>query len=122
MRCEVRGRNMCVGSVLRNYVASRFDLALGRFESRIRRVTVDLSDAPGAREGVEKCCRIAVRLSLGRTLRLRLAGADLLAVIDCTADHLGEAMRRYLQQWRRRGPQPAPRRRSRVGFGRIQEG
>jgi ribosome-associated translation inhibitor RaiA len=94
---------MTVGDQLRDQLEKRLKFALGRFEPRIRQVCVDLEDINGPRGGVDKSCRIAVHLNRGRTLRMGLTGAELLPLVDCAADHLGQAIRRALQRWRDRG-------------------
>jgi len=100
MRFQIRGRNMRVGNQLRDQLEKRLQFALGRFEPRIRQVSVDLEDLNGPRGGVDKSCRIAVHLNRGRTLRMGLTGAELIPLVDFAADHMGEAIRRALQRWR----------------------
>ena len=108
MRFQIRGRNMTVGNLLRNQVEKRLQFALGRFEPRIRHVTVDLADITGPRGGVDKSCRIAVHLNRGRTLRMGLSGEELIPLVDCAADHIGQAIRRALQRWRDQRRQRPP--------------
>jgi hypothetical protein len=90
-------------------LASSRQFALGRFELRIRHVTVDLADVNGPHGGVDKSCRIAVHLNWGRTLRMGLIGAELIPLVDCAADHIGQAIRRALQRWRDQRRQRPPR-------------
>ena len=102
MRFQIRGRNMTVDNQLRDQLEKRLQFALGRFEPRIRQVRVDLEDINGPRGGVDKSCRIAVHLKRGRTLRMGLTGEELIPLVDCAADRIGEAIRRTLDKWRRR--------------------
>lgn len=103
MRFQIRGTNIGVGSPLRSQVEKRLQFALGRFEPRIRQITVDLADINGPRGGIDKSCRIAVHLNRGKTVRLGLTGAELIPLVDCAADHIGQAIRRTLDRRRDRG-------------------
>lgn len=102
MRIQIHGKKIRVGTQLRDHLERRLQFALGRFESRIRWVGVDLEDINGLRGGADKSCRIAVYLNRGRTLRMGLTGKELIPLVDSTADRIGRAIRHTLQHWRAR--------------------
>jgi ribosome-associated translation inhibitor RaiA len=68
MRLSVSGDRVNVGPQLREYVDRHLYFALSRFSSAIDHVDVRLGDMNGPRGGVDKRCRILVKL--------RAAGSD----------------------------------------------
>jgi ribosome-associated translation inhibitor RaiA len=68
MRLSVSGDRVSVGPQLREYIDRHLYFALSRFSSAIDHVDVRLGDMNGPRGGVDKRCRILVKL--------RAAGSD----------------------------------------------
>lgn len=83
----------------------RLLFALGRFASRVRSLTVRLSDVNGPRGGRDKRCAIAVRLTGSkRLIVVEDLDAELLAAIARAADRTARSVARAVQmdtQWRR---------------------
>jgi putative sigma-54 modulation protein len=100
MQLEVRGRDVEFADAMRNHVRRRLRFALGRFDDRIRHVTVRISDLNGPRGGVDKLCRINIVLSRCGTLVLEETSGDLVTAIDRAADRAGHAVSRKVQHGR----------------------
>lgn len=83
---------------LREYASHRLSLALRRFESRIRRVIVRISDLNGPRRGVDSRCSIALQLVDGRRIFVNATTAWPFASVTQAASRLNEALRREMDR------------------------
>ncbi len=98
MRVEIRSRGMDIGERLRDYSIRRVRFALGRYGTRIVRAVVFLTDLNGPRGGIDKQCRILLRLRPGREVTVEASDADLLAAVDRAADRARHALSRDIQR------------------------
>ena len=103
MRVDIRGQGFSVSEALRAHVERRLHFALGRFGGRVRQATVRLSDLNGPRGGVDKACRIAVRLPAWPDLVVEDADGDLYVAIDRAAERAGRSVGRHLARGRDAG-------------------
>ena len=103
MRVDIRGQGFSVSEALRAHVERRLHFALGRFGGRVRQATVRLSDLNGPRGGLDKACRIAVRLPALRDLVVEDADGDLYIAIDRAAERAGRSVGRQLARGRDAG-------------------
>ena len=82
----------------------RFELALGRFQGRVRSVAIRIVDLNGPRGGVDKRCRVTVQLSAPkRTLVIEDTDADAAIAIDRVADRTVRTVARAINtvaDWR----------------------
>lgn len=82
----------------------RFEFALGRFGARVRSLTVRLSDLNGPKGGVDKQCRVAIRLDgTKRTIVIEHTDQSAVAAIDRAAERAARAVARALDSlagWR----------------------
>ncbi len=62
MLISVTLRKMALNEQQQAWIERRIQFALGRFVSRIRRVSAIFSDTNGARGGVDKKCRLRISL------------------------------------------------------------
>ena len=93
---------------LREYASHRLSLALRRFESRVRRVIVRVSDLNGPRRGVDSKCSITVDLVDGRRIFVDATTAWPFASVTRAAGRLNEALRRQIERTAWHRPSPAP--------------
>jgi putative sigma-54 modulation protein len=100
MRLYIRGKKFRVSDDLREHMQLRLGFALGRFGQRIREVTASLADANGPRGGIDKQCRIVVRLVASRKVTIEETGADFMAAIARAAERAGRAVGRELERQR----------------------
>ena len=99
MRVDVQQRGIAseeAGTQYRDYAARRLRLALGRLTGVVQRATIRLVDPNSPFGGVDKLCRVEVRLVGGaRSLAADATGSDLRASIDDAT----ERVRRQLDRW-----------------------
>ncbi len=85
-----------MSDALRAHAERCLEFALRRFGNRIDRVSVWLVDVNGPRGGVDKCCRIAVRLRPTGSVFVTEAAADGYAAIGRAAGRAGSAVARRI--------------------------
>ena len=103
MRLEIRSHDLEIDQELRGSIERRLRYVLGRFCIRITRVTVFLADLNGPRGGMDKRCRIVVRLVRAGQVFVEDTDADLGVVVDRATDRVGQSVRRELERQRERG-------------------
>src|SRR5690349_19560107 len=74
--------------------------ALGRLRDSVTAAVVRLRDVNGPRGGIDKACRIVVRLRGRGTSVAEAVDRDLYAAIDAAAAKLGRSVRRHLRRRR----------------------
>ena len=103
MRLEIRSHDLEFDQELRDSIESRIRFVLARSSNRITRVTVFLSDINGPRGGIDKRCRIVVRLVPAGQVFVEDTDTDLGVVVDRAMDRVGQSVRRELERQRERG-------------------
>ena len=101
MQLEMRGVNYDLDDELKNHIEHRLRSALGRFASRIHRVTVRVTDVNGPRGGIDKRCRIAVALVPRGVVMVEGPGDNPFALVADAAKRAGRSVRRALERHRR---------------------
>jgi len=82
MQLHIKGQNLFLAPAVIEWIERRLRFALSRFADRIDRVTVRLADLHGPRGGVDKQCRIVVRLRPGGEVVIEDTATDLETAID----------------------------------------
>ncbi|MDW8267186.1 MAG: HPF/RaiA family ribosome-associated protein [Gemmataceae bacterium] len=100
MKLEICRRGVEVSDEMQSYVERRLLYALGRFSPRISRVAVYLADLNGPRGGLDKCCRLVVRLPDAGVVAIEDRDAELTVLIDRAADRLARSVQRTLERKR----------------------
>lgn len=96
MQLEVSAKSVDLPDDTRRHVERRIHFALGRFVERVDRVHVRLVDENGPKGGVDKTCRVHVRLFGLPSVIVEQEDADLHAAIDRSADRVGRTVARKL--------------------------
>jgi putative sigma-54 modulation protein len=93
------------------HVERRLRFALTRFNGRIGRVNVFLADQNGPRGGIDKTCRIVVRLRDGGDVVAEVSDVDWEVAVDRATTRIGHSTGRELARRRtgRRIGRPEPR-------------
>src|SRR5689334_10009996 len=101
----IRGGRPDTVDTLRDYASHRLAFALRRFENRIQRLIVRLSDVNGPRGGVDSKCSITVDLVDGRRIFVNATTAWPYASVTRAASRLNAALRREFDKttWHRAG-------------------
>ncbi|MFC5461757.1 HPF/RaiA family ribosome-associated protein [Massilia niabensis] len=89
-----------ITTALRSYIEQRLVTALGWARHHMRKLAVSLSDINGPRGGVDKRCKIQVRLAGGRDIIIDDIDADLYAAIDRAADRADRAVVKQVERTR----------------------
>ena len=98
MLIEVSNRNVTLDEKLREWVERRLQFALGRFASRIRRVSVVFSDINGIRGGVDKKCRLRVVLIPDGEVIVEDTDASVESVIAMISERAARSVARKLER------------------------
>lgn len=97
MRIELRSRTARNGGEVRAELERRIRFALGRFQNRIRAVTVRLTDANGPRGGVDQECRISVDAGDRSPIVILERHHDPRAAVALAADRAARAVARHIR-------------------------
>jgi ribosome-associated translation inhibitor RaiA len=105
MNLDVRRQGIEINEEVREHLKRRLTFNLGRFSQRVERVQVFLVEQNGPRGGIDKLCRILLRMRGLPDIVVEDRDADLLPLIDRTANRMGQVVRRELGRWlsRRQG-------------------
>ena len=107
MHIAVSDRSGAMTPALRELAERRLLFALSRFAAKVQRVTVTVADANGPRGGVDKSCRITVKLRRIPQVLVTDVEADLAKCISRAADRVGRAVARAVQRQQQFNRQPS---------------
>ena len=92
--------NFKVTAAIERRVQDRVRTAVGSASHFLTGAMVRLRDVNGPRGGVDKACRVVVRVRGRGTIVAEAASRDLYAAVDAAAEKLGQALRRHLRRRR----------------------
>jgi ribosome-associated translation inhibitor RaiA len=99
MQMKIQIKGLPGASKLRRVAANKMDVALGRYSHAIQAVSVHLDDINGPdRGGVDKLCRVVLRMKDSSVLVIEELGSDMARVIDRVADRLHQSVARQLSR------------------------
>ena len=101
MKLAIYCQKKLASLTFREYVRRRIQLAVERFSSRVRDVTVRIVDENGPRGGLDKVVRVTATLQQGRTIAIAARGAEAYATADDVADRLKSVLSRLSGRRRR---------------------
>ena len=100
MRVEIRGFGLALDGPSRGYIERRFLFALGRFSSRILRVSVSLTDVNGPRGGRDIRCLASVQIAPTGLITIEVGDERATSAADRAADRAAMAVARELDRRR----------------------
>jgi len=100
MRLYVRSKKVRLSEELYEYLHARLAFALARFDRRILDITASLTDVNGPKGGVDKQCRLVVRLRPKGKVTIEQSATDVAAATDLAADRVSYAVSRALKRQR----------------------
>ncbi len=100
MQLHIRGHNLLLVPAVIERIERRLHFALSRFTECIERVTVRCADINGPRGGVDKQCRVVVKLRRGGDVVIEDTATDVDTAIDRGADRVQRAVARALARMR----------------------
>ncbi|HSD09399.1 MAG TPA: HPF/RaiA family ribosome-associated protein [Candidatus Binatia bacterium] len=92
MNIQLRTQGTDMSEAFRAHAERCLGFALRRFGNRIDRVSVSLADVNGPRGGIDKCCRIAVRLRPTGSAFVAETSSDSYAALGRAAGRVGSAV------------------------------
>ncbi|GAA5165179.1 HPF/RaiA family ribosome-associated protein [Viridibacterium curvum] len=98
MQIEIQSGNLEMSDAIREHASRRATFALSRLSSRIRRVTIHLSDENGPRGGVDKRCLVSVQLEGAPEAVVEDSGSDVYTLIDRALARAGRVASRRLER------------------------
>lgn len=99
MRLELHSSRVHVTNSTRGYIERRLGFALGRFSEVVKEIVVSLADINGPRGGIDKSCRIRVRLNGQKApVIAEVTDASMRAAADRAAERIGRAVARQLDR------------------------
>jgi ribosome hibernation promoting factor len=102
MQLEIRRQDAHLDEAMREFVERRINFALGAFEDKVARVSVNLDDVNGPRGGVDKQCRILISMRRGTPVMVEDLDVDLASAVGRAADRAGNAVSRRIERRRQR--------------------
>ena len=100
MRIEVTKRNVTLTDDVREWIERRLQFALGRFSSRIRRVSLMISDVNGDRGGCDKQCRLRILLIPSGEVVVEDMDPSIVSVVANVAERAARSVSRALERRR----------------------
>jgi ribosomal subunit interface protein len=100
MKLIITGKRVKLDEALREHIERRVYFALSRFSPRIARVSVTVEDVNGPRGGIDKRCRILVKLDRMEELKVETTDAEIYDAVAATADRVGRSVQRKLDRRR----------------------
>ena len=91
-------RNQSLNDEMKELLQRRLGFALSRFDSRIRKITSVIEDVNGPRGGVDKVCRITVKLDRARDIVICDQDSDLAKCIAHASERVGRAVARAIER------------------------
>lgn len=117
MKLKVMRHDKSIGARLEGLVERQIGYALGRFETRIRSVTVRLSDLNGPKGGVDKQCKVMVTFRGGESVIAEVTDVEYEPVVHRAVDRIAGRVRRYLKASQTRSRSAAAERKNETGVG-----
>lgn len=102
MQIDIQARDFTLTDSLRAHVDHRLRFALTRFQDRMHRISVRLSDVNGPKGGVDKCCLVRIKSNGLPDIVVTDTEADLYVAVDRAVDRA----RRTVQRQRTRVDSP----------------
>jgi putative sigma-54 modulation protein len=102
MKIDIRGLGFTLTEALREHADRRLRFALARRAETLEGVLVRLSDENGPRGGVDKACRVELRVKGQPPLVVEAKDADLYAAVDRAAGRAARALGHELGRSRER--------------------
>ena len=94
MELDIRGIHIPLTDGLKTHIEDKFNHALGRFDRRIKDVTIRLEELNGPKGGVDKFCKVHAHIVPTEHLIIEEKDVDLYVAIDRAASRLKQVMSR----------------------------
>ena len=102
MRIEIQARRVPLSLKLRNEAKRRIEIALTRFDERITKVSIWLSDANGPKGGLDKSCQMQIVMPGKPDVVIEETRENICLAINIAIARAGKAVVRKLDRQRTR--------------------
>ncbi len=96
MRMRVVAHGIELSNDMKAFIRRRMQFNLGRFQERIKSLTVRLADMNGPRGGIDKCCDIRVDAGFRQPVIVSERQATAHAAVALAMDRVERAVKRQL--------------------------
>lgn len=100
MRWELHTSGVSISEELRELIDRRMTFALSRFGSRLQKATVTLTDTNGPKGGIDKSCRILVRMRGLGEIVADVVDSEWEVAVDRATTRIGHSVSRSLERRR----------------------
>jgi len=106
MQIDIQARQLPLTRSLKRYTQLRIRFALTRFEERVQRVSMWLSDVNGPKGGKDKQCRLQVALAGNTSVVIEDVHENLYVAINRAIERAGHSVVRRLDRQQNRLQRP----------------
>ena len=96
MLVHIQSRHFSLSTALNNYVKTKLQVMLGRYEAKIISINVSLFDINGPKGGEDKCCKIVVKINGASSIVMQETAVDLYDAINTCSRRARRAVKRQL--------------------------
>jgi len=100
MNIDVRATNFGLEDGVRDYIERRMMMSLDRFEGRVERVEVTLTNLHGRNHMRELQCRVLAAVHHARNVVVAQTDQDMIAAVDIAASRVKRTVRRQINRRR----------------------
>jgi ribosome-associated translation inhibitor RaiA len=98
MKISIRSRNVRISTPERNRLVRRVDFALNQFRARVRQAAISVQDDNAHRGGVDKSCRLLVRVAPLGDVVAEATAETLDAAVGTAADRAARLIARGMDR------------------------
>lgn len=117
MKLKVSSQNIPISEAVSALIERQIGYALGRFESRIREVSVRLSDLNGPKGGIDKHCKIMVKFRTGGSVMAEVTDVEFEPVVHRSVDRIARRVQRHWDSAQTRARSADTTRKKKSGVG-----
>jgi putative sigma-54 modulation protein len=96
MLVHIQSRHFSLSTALNNYVKTKLQVMLGRYEAKIISINVSLFDINGPKGGEDKCCKIVVKINGASSIVMQETAVYLYDAINTCSRRARRAVKRQL--------------------------
>jgi putative sigma-54 modulation protein len=99
MQVQIQVKGLSESAKLRRFASNKLNVALSRFSPVIEKASMQLDDINGPdRGGVDKLCRVVLRMKNNSIVVIEELGSDIRQAIDRVSDRLHHSASRHISR------------------------
>lgn len=96
MLINIQSRHFSLSAALSQYVKTKVQVMLSRYEAKINSINVSLFDVNGPKGGEDKCCKIIIKINGSSSIVVQEIAEDLYDAINTCSRRVRRAVKRQL--------------------------